>query len=357
MKHLLAISSLVGILALPLPAFADTDSANDSAFGSILDLFYSVIRFNHERINSLFGGNGKGGPFVVESVVDLASYQPDDLNFTDVVIHSGAILNVPAGTTIRCSGSFSNFGKINVEHGAKLLAARRVNLSQGLMSSVHPGDSYAAPNSGMYTSGPIDFMDGGRGGDPIPRAAATTSFNRFRIGGGAGGGFADGGVAYSSAGGGLLRIHCRGPVYNQGFILADANAAQTGTGGGGGGIVILASQNLVDNSAGVISATGSDGGRDFTCCAPGGGGGGGIVVLAAPNIVTGGIIDVSGGAGVTPVNTASQTTVSSGGGGGASGGRGGRGGGISPGGRLGGSGAGEDGYLLLLRNDPAAMLH
>ena len=357
MKHLLAILSLTGLLSLPSSSLAETDPGNDSVFGPILDLFYSAIQFNHDRINSSFAGNGTGGPFVVNSVVDLASYQPDDLNFTDVLIQNNAILNVPAGTTIRCAGSFKNLGKINIEVGAKLLAARRTDLTQGLISSVHPGDSYAAPNSGMYTTGPIDFMDGGRGGDPIPRAAATTSFNRFRIGGGAGGGFADGGAAYSSAGGGLLRIHCQGPIYNQGFILADANAAQTGTGGGAGGIVILASQTLVDNSAGVISAKGSDGGKDFTCCAPGGGGGGGIVVLSAPNISTGGIIDVSGGAGVVSVNTASQSTISSGGGGGASGGRGGRGGGITSSGRLGSSGPGEDGYVIQLQNDPAAMLH
>ena len=188
MKHLTGLVSIIWLLSVSQSVIADNGDKGTHPVSSIFDALFSLIDFNRETIDTLFSGNGSAGPLVVASTRNFSDSPPNDFNFSNVTIESGQKLTVPAGTTIRCTGIFRNFGTIIVETGAKLLGARRSDLSQGLMATSHPGDSYAAPNAGMYSNVTGLFMDGGRGGEPIPQAAAISSFNRFRIGGGAGGG-------------------------------------------------------------------------------------------------------------------------------------------------------------------------
>jgi hypothetical protein len=307
------------------------------------------------QLLSFFGGNGSAGDLTVSASVDWNSAPPVNPNFASVTINAGQTLTVPAGTTIRCSGAFTNNGTLVVNTGA---AGRGTNFSAGSpassgpISAAHAGDSFGSATGGTFHDNSIAELVGlnaGIGGVGIPQAVARTSFDQFRMGGGAGAGAVNGGN-----GGGLVKIYCAGSIINSGAINADGATGGGGVGGGGGGIVILASRTSVGNT-GTISAAGGNGGVDGFAFGASGGGGGGIVVMVSPTAPVAGTTNVSGGAGATATNTQATKGRLGGMGGGASGGNGGVGGTVSSSGVNASSAGGAAGYTLTIVADPAYM--
>jgi hypothetical protein len=314
------------------------------------------------QLISSFGGDGSAGDLIVAAAVNWNTTPPANPNFANITINAAQTLTVPAGTTIRCSGNFSNLGTLNVSVGAQKIAvgfftAADVSSKGTVIGVAHPGDAFGAAGSpdwhDNFTAAPVT-MNGGFGGVGIPQATAITSSNSFRIGGGAGSGHSSG-----SDGGGLVKILCRGTITNSGTINANGAAGAQAAGGGGGGIVILASETSTVNAAGgTIVATGGAGGAGGGGWGGrGGGGGGGIVVLVAPTITAAGTITVGGGAaGIGGTDPATTNVRISGGGGGASGGAGGAGGGIASNGVLGVAAGGGVGYTLSIPVVPSTLI-
>ncbi len=312
---------------------------------------------NTAAIANLFGGDGSAGDLTVTVSENWNTTPPANPYFNNITIDAGQTLTVPAGATIRCSGTFTNNGTLRVLPGADLDGPYSINQgststpTMGLMAVAHPGDTPRAASLGEYSTPGSIPVDGGRGGGAIPPGVAASSFANFRIGGGAGAGYDNQGAQ----GGGLVKVYCAGPIVNAGTINARGeNGTNTSIGGGGGGIVVLASRTSVDNSAGTIdvgggnssSGSGNWGGNS-------GGGGGGIVIMASPVAPVPGIETVTGGTGGTDTGTVSTTVGRTGGaGGGGSGGEGGSGGNVSgPGAKSAGS-DGSIGYTLTFTYDP-----
>ena len=285
---------------------------------------------------------------------------PANPNFGNITINVGQTLTVPAGTTIRCSGTFTNNGTLLVTQGA--FAAALDNFAffatVDIYSTGHPGDSFRPAIGGSYDINSVAVprnIQGGLGGAAIPQATATTSFNSFRIGGGSGAGWRSG----SEGGGGLVKVYCSGDVTNSamGTISANGGTPVRLSGGGGGGIVILASRSSVVN-AGAINANGGNGGTSFGFGGAGGGGGGGIVLFVAPTVSNTGTVSVAGGTGGSTATQVSNPTRYGGGGGGASGGTGGNGSDISALATVTASppSTGSVGYVLSILANPAYLM-
>jgi hypothetical protein len=286
-----------------------------------------------------------------------------NLNFANVTINAGQTLTVPAATTIRCSGTFTNNGILSVAPGARLggLNNFAFGATVDIYSIGHPGDSFRPASGGSYDINAVSapkLIQGGIGGDGIPRTTAMTSFNSFRIGGGSGAGWRD--FGRDGDGGGLVKIYCTGDITNSGTGTIGANGGSSNqlSGGGGGGIVVLASTSSATN-AGTINANGGNGGPSFAFGGAGGGGGGGIVIFVAPTISSVGSVNVGGGAGGSVATQISTTDRYGGGGGGASGGNGGTGSSIGAGATVTASTptSGSAGYVLNVTGNPAFLLH
>jgi hypothetical protein len=305
---------------------------------------------------SFFGGDGSAGNLTVSVSTDWNSAPPANPNFANVTINPGQTLTVPAGTVIRCSGSFTNNGILAVSIGSEHSGTSfftGVSGSGGAASVADAGDSRRAAVAGqMDNNTTTAALLGGPGGIGIPQAVARTAFGQFRVGGGAGGGPFDAG----GGGGGLVKIYCEGPIVNLGTINALGTAASNSSvGGGGGGIVILASRTSVSNSGGTINVSGGNGGPSNTSWGGvGGGGGGGIIVMASPAAPVSGTQIVTAGSPGTSGTTLTTQTRTAGGGGGASGGSGGSGGGINS--SIAGAGTGgAAGYVITMTLDPTAI--
>jgi hypothetical protein len=306
---------------------------------------------------SFFGGDGSAGNLTIAANTSWVVTPPVNLNFANVTINAGQTLTVPAGTTIRCSGAFTNNGTLSVAAGARLggLNNFAFGASVDIYSIGHPGDSFRPASGGSYDITTTHLIQGGLGGEPIPRTTAMTSFNSFRIGGGSGAGWRDFGE--DGDGGGLVKIYCTGNITNAGTINANGGTPAILSGGGGGGIVILASTSSVTNS-GTINALGGNGGPSFAFGGAGGGGGGGIVIFAAPTFGTLGTVNVGGGSGGSVATAINAGDRYGGGGGGASGGAGGSGGGVGGSSTTPGTPtSGGAGYTLSITANPAFLLH
>ena len=356
-RHILLTATLA--LTLGLSAAQAQVVPNVFSNGQLADA--NQVNANFDALASaIFGGNGSAGDLVVSVDVDWTNSPPANPNFADITIDAGHTLTVPAGTTIRCSGAFTNNGTLTVRQGARMASLNNFafNATPDIISVGHPGDSFRPASSGAYYTDGIAnprLIQGGMGGQGIPQATAITSFNSFRIGGGSGSGWRDSGR--DGDGGGLVRIYCTGAITNAGTINAVGGTSNTLSGGGGGGIVILASPTSVDN-AGTINANGGNGGPSFSFGGAGGGGGGGIVVFAAPTVAAG-TVNVAGG---VAGSTAAQVTDNDrlgGGAGGASGGAGGDGSDIPAAAAATPStpGAGGLGYTIEILANPAFLLH
>jgi hypothetical protein len=311
---------------------------------------------------AFFGGDGSAGNLTISASTDWTAAPPVSLNFANVTINPGQTLTVPAGTTIRCSGTFTNNGTLSVAQGAKMGGFDNfaLNATEDIYSVGHPGDSFRPAVGGSFDNGAAGTgarqIQGGLGGEGIPRTTAMTSFNAFRFGGGSGGGWRFTGM--DGNGGGLVKIYCTGAIVNAGTINAIGGTPSETSGGGGGGIVVMASGSSVTHS-GTINVNGGNGGVAFGFGGAGAGGGGGIVVSVAPAVSLTGTINVTGGTGGSVATQITAAGRYGGGGGGASGGNGGNGGDI-PASATATSAtptSGSAGYSLSIIANPAFLLH
>ncbi len=281
---------------------------------------------------------------------------PTNFQFTDLTIVPGVTLTIPSGTVIRCTGTFTNNGTINVQGAAT--GADRDGTDAG---TIEPSVRNANPGLGLSPAGSGELgpatstLSAGEGGDGMGQTAARQLVDPGPFGGGGGGG---GFAGTGGTGGGTLVVLAATAIRNQFAINADGLAGATGTGGGGGGVVILASRGTVSHAGpATISAKGGDGSPSGVSDGAGGGGGGGIVHLLAPALVSDGTVTVDGGVAGAAGAAASVTgdPRSAGGGGGSCAGEGGNGGGVSTGGTPATAVAGQAGHFLQTQADPTAL--
>jgi hypothetical protein len=313
------------------------------------------------QLLSFFGGDGSAGTLTV-GTQSWSATPPVNPNFANITINAGQTLTVPAGTTIRCSGTFTNAGTLNVDPGATsdgnfdALASSPNGPAVFVTSVAHPGDTPGTATLGEQNNVGLantQALGGGTGGKAIPRAVAQTSFGNFRFGGGSGAGYDNQG----NRGGGLVKIYCEGAIVNTGTINARGEAGGNSTiAGGGGGIVVLASRTSVSNS-GTINANGGNGAGSSSWGGNAGGGGGGIVIMVSPIAPTLGTINVAGGTGGTSTTSVTAGARVGGSGGGGSGGAGGDGGDVSSAttGIVNNAADGGVGYAMTMTLDPLTI--
>jgi hypothetical protein len=304
-------------------------------------------------------GDGSAGARTVAADENWADplVAPTNFQFTDLTVVPGVKLTVPSGTVIRCTGTFTNNGTVEVLGAA--VGADRDGVDAGTIEAsvrnANPGLGLSPAGSGE--AGPATSpLTMGEGADAMNEATARQLVKPGPLGGGGGGGGLSG---TGGQGGGTLLVLAATAVMNQLVINADGHEGTNGSGGGGGGVVILASRGTVSNAGpATISAHGADGFDSTASDGAGGGGGGGIVHLLAPTIVSDGTVTVDGGAAGAAGAAASVTSNprSAGGGGGACGGNGGSGGAVSTAGTPGSAEAGHTGHFLQSHVDPTALL-
>ncbi len=320
-------------------------------------------------------GDGSGGAKVVSSDENwnTAADAPGNLQFTSLMIESGATLTVPSGTVIRCTESFTNYGTVFVRQAAEGGAAGVSDPSGPDFSSTVvpplPGRSTRAAQTG--DSGPtISMLLAGSGGIGLSEfETRTLLMPGVTVGGGGAAGGMDTGSNNLSEnqgadGGGSLVVLAAGEITNEGWIHADGQDGEQPSGmndlggGGGGGGIVLASMTSVTNN-GTLTATGGNGADSDPNNGPSGGGGGGFVHMLAPEIADSGTTDASGGsAGANSMPITTNAERYAGGGGGASAGAGGHGGSIDAGLQpvaAGPAGDGAGGFVMATEVNPTAL--
>ena len=268
-------------------------------------------------------GNASQGDVVATASTNIFILVPSgDFEFRNFTVDPGVTLTVPSGTILRCTGTFTVDGSIQVDVGTfGSTSHSSFNGPAGQGNSAAPaGDAtptaIGSGGRGLSSGQAAELLDPGPFG-----GGAGGSSSASAIGGGGNGG--DGGGAFTALAAGALSV--------AGNIDAGGTAGGVNAGGGAGGIVILASRSSIDVS-GVVAARGGKGGdttissgHDYV--AAGGGGGGGIVNLVSPAITVAGSVLVNpGNGGHGAAEPAVPSTRGGGGGGGACGGDGGHGG-------------------------------
>jgi hypothetical protein len=325
----------------------------------------SAIVTNTQSIANLFTGDGSAGDISIDTTNDdwreifttpPVDVVPTNFNFVNFTVPLGQNLLVPAGTVIRCTGTFTNDGTITVQTGAfggfQAFTAAVAGSENVARVPPHPGDSFGPAGFSDIGINNTISLSGGQGGRSIPKSVARSSFDSFRFGGGGG---TNGANTSTSKGGGLIKIYC-GTIINNGDIVANGGTAGSGDGGGGGGIIVLGATTSIDNNGG-LNAPGGNGGPSDNDEAAAGGGGGGIIVMVAPTITNIGTTDVTGGLAGDPITLVTSIgTRQAGNGGGGSGGNGGLGGSLPANSQTSGTpGAGTDGYAIEMIGNPAVM--
>ncbi|MEL6759116.1 MAG: hypothetical protein AAFP04_01830 [Myxococcota bacterium] len=286
----------------------------------------------------------------------------NNYQFRNVRIDSDAVIVLPSGFVFRCTGTFTNEGRIivsNSENGG--LEISDVTFSGDAAGS---GVALSGGQPGEVADTPF-LVPGGRGG--VGLGLGSYFLLNPTLDGGSGGA----GTLYQtgSSGGGSLWIFAAGAVVNSGSIEADGGESVVASGGGGGGgVIVIASRTSITNTPeGAMRAEGNEGslGVDFDgsliflehSVAPSGGGGGGIIHLLAPEVSSLGTISVAGGdAGRAQSVGAERKDLRVGGaGGGAGGGNGGEGGSIQ-GNSVVEAQPGTDGQFIVSEFDPTALL-
>ncbi len=294
-------------------------------------------------------GDGSRGDLTVKDG-ELVILDSPNLQFNNISIESGGMLQIPSGATVRCLGQFQNSGDVIIQSGAQH-ASHLASPSEQVIPttpSYFGNQAYTATSEVHETTGSSFPSIQGTAGNGahgtiggVLSYKARTAIMPFPLGGGAGGNS----LGTGGEGGGFAAVLCQGAMINTNEIIANGqNAASTissligGGGGGGGGIIVLASKSSISNS-GTIEAFGGNGSPaasaiingHATSWAPGGGGGGGIIHLLAPSISSTGLLDVSAGIAGASASAASYPsatimTAIGGGGGGSCYGAGGNGG-------------------------------
>lgn len=299
-------------------------------------------------------GDGSAGERIVTGDTTLSEVNTQFANFT---VNTGVTLSVESGTIIRCTGTFTNNGTIEVKTHAGGGKWQGFSSSHLDMSRVIPAPGIAGSIAGFGEIGDktTDVLKG-TGAEGMTEAKAKQMLRPGPLGGG-GGGIGIGNTS-GTAGGGTLTVICSGPVTNSGTISADGESGD-GTfitsGGSGGGVVILTSATSISN-AGTVTANGGDGSPSISSEGAGGGGGGGIVHFIAPSIPSTGTVQVSGGSAGDNSTDADAALVGGGAGGGAGAGAGGDGGGVQFNDTAGAAEDGDDGFSFTTTLDPAGLL-
>ncbi len=301
----------------------------------------------------IYGDGSAGAVSYSTANGDLFVHVATDLNlqFTDFTIEAGATLNVPSGTVIRCTGTFTNRGTLTVRQvpgsdGGGYV----VNGTNFIYQGPAPGKNGAAPTPGELGDNSTTRF-GGIAAAGLSLGEARTITLPGIVGGGAGAG---GLSARGSEGSGTVVILAREGIVNESgaLIQADGDNGILGSGGAGGGIIVLASPTSITNS-GTIRALGGAGGASTSNDGRGGGGGGGILSFFSPQ-VTAGTTAVTGGAGGVVAASVTAGIRACGGGGGACGGAGGNGGSVSGTTPSAPTGGGA-GYVIITEVDPTAL--
>jgi hypothetical protein len=298
-------------------------------------------------------GDGSAGAKTLAADATLADA---NLQYTDFTVNAGVTLTVESGTTIRCTGTFTNRGTIVVGSGARASEHHAfVGTTDGTQAPAHPG--VALRSAGVGELGATGVLRaGGQSGLALSAFQARQLVRPGATAGGAGASRYGGGLG-AAGGGSLVVLGGTAVVHADGATITAAGAdGGIGQGGGAGGIVILASKGSV-TSAGTIDARGGGGGPSNVFAGVGGGGGGGIVHFLAPTVIAPGTVTVTGGtAGVAgAAGSVTATPHQGGGGGGASGGNGGDGGSISLDDTPNAGGDGAAGLSLTTSADPTAL--
>jgi len=301
-------------------------------------------------------GNGASGDV---SYTTNATFNGGAL-YHDITVQNGATLTVTSGTTIRCTGTFTNFGSIQVINGAS--GATREQSSDSTIDiaeqAPHTGIARRPAGNGEVVNVNVALSAASPGEAGIGISTANSKMLTMQMYGGGGGG-----IGYHNAipgtGGGSLRILCHDGIVNFGTIIAYGGAGFTGAGGAGGGIVFLGSSGVITHT-GEVDVHGGPGGPAHvnTCAGAGGGGGGGYVRFYSPfSINDNGTENISGGAaGTLDVNCISSTRRFGGGGGGGSIGNGGKGGSVNSNGQFFPANAGGVGVVDKILVDPVYLL-
>jgi hypothetical protein len=256
-------------------------------------------------------GDGSAGAKVISA---NETFDDDNVQFTDFTVNSGVTVTVPSGTIIRCTGTATINGTINVDpagsSGQPNSLGSNKPASQGL-SSQSSGDgevgSNGANRQGGYAATALDST--------IGRSIIRPSV----FSGGAGGGGLSG-TSTTGEGGGGFAIYCKDGINisGTGTIAADGGYGGNCQGGGAGGVIVLASLGTVTHT-GIVRASGATGGFTSIFCANGGGGGGGLIHILAQTITGNNAnLVVTGGSGISAqaAGTVTQATRSGGGAGG-----------------------------------------
>jgi hypothetical protein len=269
--------------------------------------------------------------------------------YTDFTINSGITLNVSSGTIIRCTGTFTNKGIINV--GTAALGATQPGVSGNTdvaYAPPLPGIALRSAGSGDLGANTVSQL-GGAGGVGLGSTFQARLLMHPGIFGGGGGGGTLG--IDGPAGGGTLVVLAKTAIVigATGQIQANGANGNINGGGGGGGVIILASAGTI-TSNGTSTAIGGTGGPSDILGGAGGGGGGGLLHFIAPTVTVVGTTNSANGGAAGTAGAAGSVTSSpreGGGGGGGSIGNGGNGGNITANpGTPGTAGAGANGFLL-----------
>src|SRR5690242_15139095 len=266
-------------------------------------------------------GDGTAGAVTISADTDWTTTPPanDNYQFTNFTVAAGATLAVFSGTVIRCTGTCTIDGTIQVTYGAAG-GIECMNQGVGLARVVEPGPDSLGLVAGFgeaSASGQSAF--GGIGYGPAVTTAEQIVNVAYNGGGGGAGNGGQGGGALTVLGAVAVVNAATGSIVASGQTAdATLGCAQGGGGGGGGGVVILASKGAVTN-AGSIDVSGGGGGPSSAFFAPGGGGAGGIVHLFAPTVTNTGTANVAVGAPGTGTGTLTESPRCAGGAGGSSG--------------------------------------
>lgn len=252
-------------------------------------------------------GDGSAGAFTATNgTLDVSNPQ-----FTNFTVPAGVTLHIPSGTTIRCSGTFTNNGTIIVDPAGGIEGGAILSLSSFM------GEACLFTHGGIARQRPIpnflgfDSTVGSPVGLAFPAAQLKALTSIGPVGGSTGGPGRDlNNRLVTALGGGSLRVIAKGAVANSGAITALGEAGIDGValdelpagGGAGGGVIIVASATSI-TQGGLIDVSGGAGGAGKTSSSiigPGGGGGGGLIRLMAPSI---------GGAGENRVNAGAIGTL------------------------------------------------
>ncbi|MEL6338471.1 MAG: hypothetical protein AAFZ38_10305 [Myxococcota bacterium] len=314
-------------------------------------------------------GDGSAGDVELTGFLDFFDDASRDLlvpnnnyQFRNVRIDPDAEIVVPSGFVFRCTGTFTNEGRIIVRgtgNGGDAIAD--ATFTGGVAGA---GVTFSGGRPGEVRQGASGIAIGGRGGEGLGLTSYLLLTPTFQGGSGGAGSLNQNG----RSGGGSLWIFAAGAVVNDGSIEANAGVFFSGLGAGGGGVIVIASRTSITNTVeGRMVANGNDGvaGADIDASsftlehsvAPSGGGGGGIVHLLAPNVSNLGTVSVAGGeaGALGDAGTDLKNLRVGGAGGGSCAGRGGSGGTFRDGTALEAQ-PGVDGEFIVSELDPTALL-